>query len=1297
MKKLIAVAVAGICSFAAFVTNGAEWMDKSTSIVWLFNEMTDYSDDGYWTAEVTGCAKVGGEVSGELAIPAKLGEFNVVGIAEDAFSGESFSNVTSVTLPASLIYVNAGAFKDSKLAKDARAKDGCFAIGKFLVKVTSTNETFTTPAGVTTIGRNAFKDSTVQNVVLSDSVVALNSGAFKQDTQTIKSIKFGAGITELTKEDGTAKAVNYSYFMDWNCPVEQLEFTALKEVPSSCFSGMYNLKEVILGAACERIGNSAFSSASSLTNIVWGAKLKEIGSRAFSNTGLTEVTVPAGVETIPSYAFSSCSKLQKVTLPDSVTEIGAYAFSDCRQLAEINVPSKLVKIGNSAFASTKIGDFAIPESVTSFGFRVFEYCNSLTNLTGGAGVKEWYADMIGSYTRLCSDHSTNVAFKVVTIGNLVLGYQGECPATLTTADLNGATAINYDAFAYSEKLTSIDLEVEQLAERAFAYCRNLKSIKLGGELKLIPDECFDMFVRGEYECQTNVLTVTLPAGLQSIGSYAFRGTGITNIDFPEGGLDTVYSYAFANCTNLTAVKLSVRNLGFEAFEDCTALASADVTVALNGLSFDPEEEAQIGNSVFKGCTSLTTVSLTAPMVPGECFSGCKNLTDVKLTLDEDSSINVSAFEGCEKLASLTIPETVTYLDSNCFDGCGALTSIAIPSNTKRIHTSCFAGCTNLATVTGGAALTFVGADAFADTKWLKDRTDKFLMLGGCLIATKDIGKEDVKLDDKIVFISGGAFEGAQMTSIEIPEKVMRIYDNTFAACSNLTLVVYRNPDVIVSKKAFKDQKGRVARSDVRTVMTKLGYFFNGMVDWEYDCDYLKGDFAKVSFRTEGIQSDEAFAGNKNYQGWLKDDNGTIVGKITVKAAKIDAKTGRCKVTATVEMAGLKKNITDSFVVNTNGIGVCGYTYSRGLDGLELGGSWLHGTLNIEGKAYKLEGGADLAKTDAARFDAYKGGVWAIAIRPYVREAYVWDGDLDAPDFDWVNSQLLKMANGYCGLSVSAAAKGKVKVTGFMPNGAKVNVTAQMVAGDNGANCVPVVVQTDKARHGGFSFMLWFYTDELGNNVMYADPEQKIGFWAYPVDFYAKPVVDIPMFVEACGAVDTTDKAGLEVGRNYITGEDFTVTEKGKWEFKKQYKKSFSVKDGPYADLLQAINYGETIWSVIAPDGKKIETYWDSIYQGEEQYFGYFIFDYGTKVNKDGTVKAMGTNTSDRGYKFSYAAKTGLAKGSFSEYSTSFDEDSAKVKLLKLKYTCNAVLIDHVGYGAATVKNGWTTPLGINLD
>ena len=1254
MKKLIAVAVAGVCSFAAFVTNGAEWMDTSTSIVWSFNDRTDYSTDGYWTAEVTGCAKVGGEVSGELAIPAKLGEYNVVGLADNAFSGESFSNVTSVTLPVSLIYVNSGAFKDAKLAKDALAKDGCFAIGKFLVKVTSTNETFTTPAGVTTIGRNAFKSSTVQNVVLADSVEALNKNAFKQNAKTIESIKFGAGVAKLANENGTAKSVNYSYFMD--ATVERLEFTALKEVPGNCFNSMYGVKEIILGNVCERIGYSAFCYASSLTNLVLGSALKEIGPSAFYYTGLIEVTVPNGVKKIPSQAFSYCSDLKKVTFSDSITEIGYQAFYN-----------------------TQIGEFAIPESVTSFGYNVFGGCGSLTNLTGGAGIKEWHADMIGSGTGLCSDHSTNVAFKVVTIGNLALGYQGECPAALTTANLNGATVIGNYAFANSEKLTSIDLEVKEIGSDAFRNCQNLTSIKLGGELAYIQSSCFYMDNN-----QTNVLSVTLPEGLQYIGSYAFYQTGVASIAFPET-LSEVYDSAFENCTNLTAVTLSVSYLGSSAFAGCTALASADVKVALDAESLDPWDESGIGSDTFEGCTSLTTVSLTAPKVPSWCFWGCENLTDVKLTLDEDSYIGSYAFADCEKLASLTIPDSVTYLDSNCFEGCGALTSIAIPGNTKWISDSCFASCSNLTTVTGGAALTSVGADAFADTKWQKNSTDKFLMLGNCLIATKDIGKEAVKLDSKIVFISAGAFEGAQMTSIEIPEKVTQIYDHTFAACSNLTLIVYRNPDIYVEYDAFYDDEGDVACPNVRTVMTKLGWFFNGMSNGLTG----SGSFTKVSFRTEGIQSDEAFAGNQNYQGWLRDDNGTIVGKITVKAAKIDTKTGHCKVTAAVEMAGLKKTITDSFVVNTNGIGVCGYTNSKGLDGLELGGSWLHGAIAIEGKEYYLEGGADLAKTDAARFEAYKGGVWAIAIRPEVYNAYTSDGG--------VSRELLKMANGYCGLSVSAAAKGKIKVTGFMPDGAKVNVTAQMVAGDNGANCAPVVVQTDKARHGGFSFMLWFYTDELGNNVMYADPEQAMGVWAYPVDFYAKPVVDIPMFVEACGAVDTTDKAGLEVGRNYINthDEEFTVTEKGKWEFKKQYKLSFSVKDGSYADLLQEINYGEEQEYKFASDGKRIQPYWAQIYQGADQYLGYFIYDYGTKVNKDGTVKTQGTNTSDYDFKFSYAAKTGLAKGSYSTYFTELDEDSVKVKLQKRKYTCNAVLINHVGYGAATVKNYTSIPLGIN--
>ena len=45
-----------------------------------------------------------------------------------------------------------------------------------------------------------------------------------------------------------------------------------------------------------------------------------------------EATIPDGVTTIGSYAFTDCRGLRSVVIPGSVTEIGKYAFDECTGL-----------------------------------------------------------------------------------------------------------------------------------------------------------------------------------------------------------------------------------------------------------------------------------------------------------------------------------------------------------------------------------------------------------------------------------------------------------------------------------------------------------------------------------------------------------------------------------------------------------------------------------------------------------------------------------------------------------------------------------------------------------------------------------------------------------------------------------------------------------------------------------------------------------------------------------------------------------------------------------------------------
>ncbi|MCQ2470088.1 MAG: leucine-rich repeat domain-containing protein, partial [Ruminococcus sp.] len=120
----------------------------------------------------------------------------------------------------------------------------------------------------------------------------------------------------------------------------------------------------------------------------------------------------------------------------------------------------------------------------------------------------------------------------------------------------------------------------------------------------------------------------------------------------------------------------------------------------------------IGGFAFQDCQSLVSVTIPEGVTSiGVCaFFGCEGL--VSVTIPEGvTSIGMGAFAYCSKLASVTIPEGVTSIGDIAFEECYDLTSVTIPESVTSIGDGAFWSCSNLASVTAPCTLKNSMSDA----------------------------------------------------------------------------------------------------------------------------------------------------------------------------------------------------------------------------------------------------------------------------------------------------------------------------------------------------------------------------------------------------------------------------------------------------------------------------------------------------------------------------------------------------------------------------------------------------------
>lgn len=139
--------------------------------------------------------------------------------------------------------------------------------------------------------------------------------------------------------------------------------------------------------------------------------------------------------------------------------------------------------------------------------------------------------------------------------------------------------------------------VTSIGNNAFANCVNLTSIK-AYETGLFNVKSIGI---SAFENCTALASVGFN-GIETIGEYAFKNSGLTSFDFSLQNVTEIEAETFYNCKSLATVNLTgVEVINNQAFWGCSAISTVTI----------PASVRVLGDYVFSACVSLVEVILEA--------------------------------------------------------------------------------------------------------------------------------------------------------------------------------------------------------------------------------------------------------------------------------------------------------------------------------------------------------------------------------------------------------------------------------------------------------------------------------------------------------------------------------------------------------------------------------------------------------------------------------------------------------------------------------------------------------------
>ena len=527
--------------------------------------------------------------------------------------------------------------------------------------------------GPSVISYNAFFDCIkLKNVLISKTIIEIKTNVFSR-CRVLDSI--------------TVESANQHYCCSSNC---------LMNYEKTMLVRALTIKNIEIPDGIEVICNGAFGTERNFNygDIVLPGSVSTLQENAF-NEALFDSLKFRSVSSLTEIGTFTWMFVGTLTIPNSVETIKAYAFQYSRIGTLIfESVSRLITINQNAFLSATISSIDIPDSCQTISDAAFSK-SKITQITIGSSCSSISESAFAGCSNLVKIDISEQNNYYSSINDIIMDKSKTqilfIPSSKATLDIpSTVTSIGKTLLQSAAQLTEVSLESNDVwaTENGILYSADFKTmIAVCGGIE---------------EAVSNV-------NVEAVSEYAAYGIiKLSSISFERTNLNTIGSYAFAG-SGITSFKLpsSVEKISEYAFSSCSKLSSFDIST--------DSQLNKIGSYAFRySCISSFYFPSKIEIISSNTFQSCHNLKKISFAQNSILS-NIGSYAFCDSgIEAITFPDSVQVINYNAFYKT-LLEEVIFNSNSqlKRIDYDAFSACYNLCKVVLPDSCESIGISSFA--------------------------------------------------------------------------------------------------------------------------------------------------------------------------------------------------------------------------------------------------------------------------------------------------------------------------------------------------------------------------------------------------------------------------------------------------------------------------------------------------------------------------------------------------------------------------------------------------------